>query len=134
MMKNDAMIKTILERGKQYEAIASQLAMGATVEGAESGEFKGVKFTDSSVDGKYEAALVGAIAATRNTGIETKVKGNTGAYVFVVDAINGEIDPATLDTERTPEMTQRQSELSRVAVEAITSKANVKDFRGEGQI
>ena len=134
MMKNDAMIKTILERGKQYEAIASQLAMGATIEGAESGEFKGVKFTDSSVDGKYEAALVGAIAATRNTGIETKVKGNTGAYVFVVDAINGEIDPATLDTERTPEMTQRQSELSRVAVEAITSKANVKDFRGEGQI
>lgn len=134
MMKNDAMIKTILERGKQYEAIASQLAMGATVEGAESGEFKGVKFTDSSVDGKFEAALVGAIAATRNTGIETKVKGNTGAYVFVVDAINGEIDPATLDTERTPEMTQRQSELSRVAVEAITSKANVKDFRGEGQI
>lgn len=134
MMKNDAMIKTILERGKQYEAIASQLAMGATVEGAESGEFKGVKFTDSSVDGKFEAALVGAIAATRNTGIETKVKGNTGAYVFVVDAINGEIDPATIDTERTPEMTQRQSELSRVAVEAITSKANVKDFRGEGQI
>lgn len=134
MMKNDVMIKTILERGKQYEAIASQLAMGATVEGAESGEFKGVKFTDSSVDGKYEAALVGAIAATRNTGIETKVKGNTGAYVFVVDAINGEIDPATIDTERTPEMTQRQSELSRVAVEAITSKANVKDFRGEGQI
>lgn len=134
MMKNDAMIKTILERGKQYEAIASQLAMGATVEGAESGEFKGVKFTDSSVDGKFEAALVGAIAATRNTGIETKVKGNTGAYVFVVDAINGEVDPATIDTERTPEMTQRQSELSRVAVEAITSKANVKDFRGEGQI
>ena len=134
MMKNDAMIKTILERGKQYEAIASQLAMGATVEGAESGEFKGVKFTDSSVDGKFEAALVGAIAATRNTGIETKVKGNTGAYVFVVDAINGEIDPATIDTERTPEMTQHQSELSRVAVEAITSKANVKDFRGEGQI
>ena len=134
MMKNDAMIKTILERGKQYEAIASQLAMGATIEGAESGEFKGVKFTDSSVDGKFEAALVGAIAATRNTGIETKVKGNTGAYVFVVDAINGEIDPATIDTERTPEMTQRQSELSRVAVEAITSKANVKDFRGEGQI
>lgn len=134
MMKNDAMIKTILERGKQYEAIASQLAMGATVEGAESGEFKGVKFTDSSVDGKFEAALVGAIAATRNTGVETKVKGNTGAYVFVVDAINGEIDPATIDTERTPEMTQRQSELSRVAVEAITSKANVKDFRGEGQI
>ena len=134
MMKNDAMIKTILERGKQYEAIASQLAMGATIEGAESGEFKGVKFTDSSVDGKFEAALVGAIAATRNTGVETKVKGNTGAYVFVVDAINGEIDPATIDTERTPEMTQRQSELSRVAVEAITSKANVKDFRGEGQI
>ena len=132
--KNDAMIKTTLERGKQYEAIASQLAMGATIEGAESGEFKGVKFTDNNVDGKYESALVGAVAATRTTGVETKVKGNTGAYVFVVDAINGEVDPATLNTERTPEMTQRESELSRVAVEAITSKAKVEDFRGEGQI
>ena len=132
--KNDAMIKMTLERGKQYDAIASQLAMGATIEGAESGEFKGVKFTDNNVDGKYESALVGAVAATRTTGVETKVKGNTGAYVFVVDAINGDIDPATIDTERTPEMTQRESELSRVAVEAITTKAKVEDLRGEGEI
>lgn len=132
--KNDAMIKMTLERGKQYEAIASQLAMGATIEGAESGEFKGVKFSDNNVDGKYESALVGAVAATRTTGVETKVKGNTGAYVFVVDAINGDIDPATIDTERTPEMTQRESELSRVAVEAITTKAKVEDLRGEGEI
>ena len=132
--KNDMFIKTTLEREKQYEAIASQLAMGATIEGAESGKFAGVKFTDNNVDGRYEQALVGAIAATRQTGVETKVKGNAGAYVFVVESINGTIDPATIEEERTPDMTQRESAMGRVAIEALTSKAAVEDYRGEGQI
>ena len=48
--------------------------------------------------------------------------------------INGEVDPATIETERTPYMTQRESERGRVAVDALTSKANIKDFRGEGEI
>ena len=62
------------------------------------------------------------------------VKGNAGAYIFVVDAINGEVDPATIDTERTPDMTQRESEMGRAAVDVLTSKADIKDFRGEGEI
>ncbi|MBR4029765.1 MAG: hypothetical protein IKJ08_09330, partial [Alistipes sp.] len=115
-------------------AIASQLAMGAEIEGAEKGNFSGVKFADNMVDGKWEAALVGAIARTRETGVETKVKGNSAAFVFVVDAINGEVDPATIDTERTPEMTQRESQMQRVAVEAMLDKAEIEDLRGEGQI
>ena len=86
------------------------------------------------VDGKWESALVGAIARSRETGVETKVKGNNAAYVFVVDAINGELDPATFDAERTPEMTQRESKMKRVAVETMTAKADVDDLRGEGEI
>lgn len=132
--KNVNGIEMRLKRDKQYEAIASELAMGATIEGAVEGKFSGVKFSDNVVDGKWEAALVGAIARSRETGVETKVKGNNAAYVFVVDAINGEVDPATFDAERTPEMTQRESQMKRVAVEAMTKKASIKDLRGEGEI
>lgn len=133
-LKNAATIETRLKRDKQYEAIASQLAMGATIEGAVEGKFSNVKYTDNMVDGKWEAALVGAITRSRETGVETKVKGNNAAYVFVVDAINGELDPTTFDAERTPEMTQRESKMKRVAVETMTKKAEVKDLRGEGEI
>ena len=132
--KNDMVISSMLKRDKQYEAIASQLAMGAEIEGAVEGKFSGVKFSDNMVDGKWESALVGAIARSRETGIETKVKGNNAAYVFVVDAINGELDSATFDAERTPEMTQRESKMKRVAVETMTAKADVDDLRGEGEI
>ena len=131
---NTRNIENTLKRNKQYEAIAAQLAMGAEIAGAVNGEFKGVKFADNMVDGKFEAALAGAIASSRETGVETKVKGMSGAYIFVVDAINGEVDLTAIDTERTPSMTQRESQMGQHAVEAITSKADVKDFRGEGEI
>lgn len=132
--KNPRMIEMTLKRDKQYEAIASQLAMGAEIEGAENGTFAGVKFSSNNVDNKYESALVGAIAMSRETGIETKVKGRTGAFVFVVDAINGNVDPASYETERTPEMTQRKSAMASVAVDALNDKAEVKDLRNEGEI
>lgn len=132
--KNSSSIEMRLKRDKQYEAIASQLAMGAEIEGAEQGSFSGVKFNDNMVDGKWEAALVGAIARSRETGVETKVKGNNAAYVFVVDAINGEVDATAFDAERTPEMTKRESQMKRVAVEAMTAKAKIEDLRGEGEI
>lgn len=132
--KNDKAIETLLKRNKQYEAIASQMAMDAAIEGAENGTFTGVKFNVNTVDGKYEPSLAGAIATTYQTGVETKVKGSAGAYVFVVDAINGEVDPAAIEAERTPDMTQRQSDMSRKAIDVLTSKVNVEDFRGEGEI
>jgi hypothetical protein len=31
-------------------------------------------------------------------------------------------------------MTQRQSDMSRKAIDVLTSKVNVEDFRGEGEI
>jgi hypothetical protein len=132
--KNDKAIENTIKRNKQYEAIASQLAMNATIEGMENGTFTGVKFNSNSVDSKYEPTLAYAIASARTTGVEHKVKGNNAAFVFVVDAINGEVDPATIDTERTHNMTQRESQMARVAIDALTSKADVKDMRGEGVI
>ena len=132
--KNDKAIESTLKRNKQYEAIASQLAMDAAIEGAENGTFTGVKFNINTVDGKFEPSLAAAIASSRNTGVETKVKGSAGAYVFVVDAINGEVDPETIEAERTPDMTQRESAMARMAVDVLTSKAQIEDMRGEGEI
>ena len=132
--KNDKAIESTLKRNKQYEAIASQLAMDAAIEGAENGTFTGVKFNINTVDGKFEPSLAAAIALSRNTGVETKVKGSAGAYVFVVDAINGEVDPETIEAERTPDMTQRESAMARMAVDVLTSKAQIEDMRGEGEI
>ena len=134
MAKNDKAIETVLKRDKNYAAIESQLAMDAAIEGAVNGTFADVKFSINSVDGRYEPSLAGAIASTRQTGVETKVKGSAGAYVFVVDAINGEVDPATIETERTPEMTKRESAMGREAVDVLGSKVKVEDFRGEGEI
>ena len=132
--KNDNFIRMRLMRDKQYEAIASQLAMGAEIEGAESGTFTGVKFADTNVDGNWDAAFVGAVARCRETGVEVKVKGSNAAYVFVVDAINGEVDLATIDAERIPEMTQRESAMGSVAIDVLNSKVVVEDFRSESEI
>ncbi|MBR2976404.1 MAG: hypothetical protein IKC57_06170, partial [Alistipes sp.] len=78
--------------------------------------------------------LVGAIATSRETGVETKVKGQTGAFVFVVDAINGEVEPSAIEEERTPLMTQRENMMRQMAPSALTIKADVEDMRGEAQL
>ena len=132
--KNSVAIENTLKRDKQYEAIASKLAMGATIEGAVEGEFSNIKFNDVFVDGQYEPALVGAIARSRETGVEAKVKGDKAAFVFVVDAINGEVNPETFETERIPLMTQREEQMFGVSLDALTNKAEVEDMRGEGQL
>lgn len=133
-IKNPAAIERIIKNNKQYEILASQLTMDATFEGAESGSFTGVKFADNMVDGKFVPALVGAIAATTETGVETKVKGANAAYVFVVDAINGEVDAEAIATERTPLNTQRESYMRQAAPSALLIKADIKDYRGEGEL
>lgn len=134
MPLNSSVIEREIKRNKQYEALVSQLSIDAEVEGATNGTFSGVKFADNNIDGKYEAALVGAIATSRETGVETKVKGQTGAFVFVVDAINGEVEPSAIEEERTPLMTQRENMMRQMAPSALTIKADVEDMRGEAQL
>ena len=134
MPLNSSVIEREIKRNKQYEALVSQLSIDAEVEGATNGTFSGVKFADNNIDGKYEAALVGAIATSRETGVETKVKGQTGAFVFVVDAINGTVDTEAAAEERTPLMTQREATMSTMGASALMYKADIKDMRGEGQL
>ena len=132
--KNSSLIERTIKRDKQYDILRSQLTMDTTLEGAQNGTFSGVKFADNNVDGKYEAALVGAIANSRETGVATVVKGQTNAFVFVVDAINGEIDAEAIEAERTPLMTQRENVMRQVGASALLYKANIEDMRGEAQL
>ena len=132
--KNPALIERTIKTNKQYKTIAAQLTMNAEFEGAESGSFTGVKFADNMVDGKYAPALIGAIAAATETGVETKVKGTNAAYIFVVDAINGEVTAETIEAERTPINTQRENAMRQAAGSALIYKADIKDFRGEGEL
>lgn len=130
-VKNASQIERTLKHDKQFALLESELALDAAIEGAQSGKFEGVKFSANSVDGKYEQALVGAIAATRELGVAKVVKGQNAAFVFVVDAINGDVDAAE---ERTPLMTQRESVMGQMGASALIYKADIQDNRGEGQL
>lgn len=130
-VKNASQIERTLKHDKQFALLESELALDAAIEGAQSGKFEGVKFSANSVDGKYEQTLVGAIAATRELGVAKVVKGQNAAFVFVVDAINGDVDAAE---ERTPLMTQRESVMGQMGASALIYKADIQDNRGEGQL
>lgn len=132
--RNDVQIRQALLRDKKYEMLTEKLAMDATIEGAESGTFAGVKYADRSLnEGKGDATLVAAIASS-DEGVETKVKGTTAAYIFVVDKINGEVDATTLEEERTPLITQRENATMQSASGILSMKTEIEDFRAEGSI
>ena len=129
--RNDMQIRQALMTDKKYAMLSEKLSMDAS-EG-EAGNFAGVKFADFNIgEGKGDARLVGAIASQRETGREVKVKGTTAAYIFVVDAINGEVDLNTIAEERTPLLTQSESVLLQNASGILASKAEVEDLRAEG--
>lgn len=135
--KDENAIRRILTQQKQYEAIADQLTIEGNIEGAESGNFTGVKFADTVIDGRNEAALIGAITSTTQSELNQPitVRGQRGAYVFVVENIDdSNVDLESIDTERIPMMTQRESELAQVGFMVLVSKAEVEDFRGEGDM
>lgn len=132
--KNVDAIKRILTQEKQYDAIVAELNINTAIEGAQSGSFTGVKFDDTTVDGKAEPALIGAIAAATENGTEGTVRGQQGVYAFVVETINGEVDLAAIDTERIPMMTQRESSMAQIGGLVLTSQADIEDFRGEGDM
>lgn len=135
--KDENAIRRILTQQKQYEAIKGQLALDCELEGVESGSFTGVKFADTVIDGRNEAALIGAITSTTDADLNQPitVRGQRGAYLFVVENIDdSNVDLESIDTERIPMMTQRESELAQVGFMVLVSKADIEDHRGEGDM
>ncbi|MBO5831002.1 MAG: hypothetical protein J6R01_05310, partial [Alistipes sp.] len=93
--------------------------------GAKAENFTGVKFADYAPD----AHLVGAIAATTETGKVAKVQGDRAAYIFVVNKINGEVDAASYATERIPLTEKAAPQYQHGIYMSLLQKANVKDHR-----
>lgn len=134
-VRNDAQIRQALLRDKKYAQLVEGLNMESAIEGAESGTFEGVKFSNRTLsDGKGDATLVAAIASTTETGVEQTVKGVNAAYVFVVDAINGEVDESAIEEQRTPLTTQRERTLLQSGAGMLASKADIEDLRAEGSM
>ena len=127
---NDSAIRRKLMNEKKYELLAAKantLEAAKAFEGAKAEAFTGAKFADNNLD----AHLVGAIAATTETGKVQMVKGNNAAYVFVVNKINGEVDPASYDTERVPLTEKEKPMYERNLYMSFLKKANVKDHRDD---
>lgn len=126
--RNDSAIRRKLMQQKKYDMIASKvnsLDEAKAMEGAKTENFAGVKFADNTPD----LHLVGAIAATKDVQKVQKVQGDRAAYVFVVNKINGEVDPATYDAERVPLTEKAAPAYNNGVISAFMNKANVKDHR-----
>lgn len=126
--RNDAAIRRQLIADKKYEMIASKvnsLEDAKAFEGAKAENFTGVKFADNLPD----AHLVGAIAASKDVDQLGKVKGARSAYVFVVNKINGEVDPSTYAAERTPLTEKLVPQYQQALYMSFLQKANIKDHR-----
>ncbi len=127
---NDAAIRRKLMQEKKYEMIAAKvntLEDAKAYEGAKAETFAGVKFADANIDGH----LVGAIAATTEAGKVQKAQGDRAAYVFVVNKINGEVDPASYEAERVPLTEKEKAMYERSLYMSFLKKANVKDHRDD---
>ena len=127
---NDAAIRRKLTQDKKYAMLVAQvttLEAAKALEGAKAESFEGAKFADNNLD----AHLIGAIAATTQTGNVQMIQGTRSAYIFVVNNINGEVDPATYAEERIPLTEKGQSIYENGLYMSFLKKADVKDHRDD---
>ncbi len=126
--RNDSAIRRELMLQKKYDMIKSKVASleeAKAMENAKSESFAGVKFADNNLD----AHLIGAIAATTDVDKAQMVKGDRAAYIFVVNKINGEVDPATFSAERIPLTEKAAPMYERGIYTSFLEKANIADHR-----
>jgi hypothetical protein len=127
---NDAAIRRKLTQDKKFAMLAEKvntLEAAKALEGAKSETFAGVKYADNNLD----AHLIGAIAATTEVEKAQVVKGDRAAYIFVVNKINGEVDPATYAEERIPLTEKDKRAYENSLYMSFLKKANAKDHRDD---
>lgn len=112
--------------GGSIEAVAGELD-------TEVSEFSNLTYVMYYVPGTrviYEPRLVGAIAATSETGkLSAPVKGGSGVYYFVVDDI-AENAGQTAEAEKVRLQSMAESVAQQVSLYAVQELAKVKDLRG----
>lgn len=124
-------------RNKKFDMLKEKLS-GASIDevaknaGVEAAPFEGVRFNDFMIaDAGLEPALIGAIAATDQTGqVSALVKGYTGAVVFVVDNIE-KSDSQTAEAEKVRIQATMENMAMQASVMALQRMANIEDLRGK---
>lgn len=124
-------------RNKKFDMLKEKLS-GASIDevaknaGVEAAPFEGVRFNDFMIaDAGLEPALIGAIAATDQTGqVSAQVKGYTGAVVFVVDNIE-KSDSQTAEAEKVRIQATMENMAMQASVMALQRMANIEDLRGK---
>jgi peptidyl-prolyl cis-trans isomerase D len=99
--------------------------------GEEATDFEGVTYGSFYVNGVgVEPRLVGAIAATAEKDVlSAPVKGNMGAYVFVVTSIEAGEQSAEAEKVRLQAMMEGMSQ--QASLFAVQQMAKVKDLRSK---
>lgn len=124
-------------RNKKFDMLKDKLA-GSSIDevaknaGVEAAQFEGVKFNDYMIaDLGLEPAIIGAIAATEQTGqVSAPVKGYSGALVFVVDNID-KSDAQTAEAEKVRLQATTENLAMQASVMAIQRMADIEDLRGK---
>jgi peptidyl-prolyl cis-trans isomerase D len=127
---NDAAIRRQIAQDKKYAMLQEKvksLEDAKAYEGAKAETFAGVKYADNNLD----AHLIGAIAATTEVDKAQMVQGTRSAYIFVVNKINGEVDPATYAEERIPLTEKTKTLYENSLYMSFMRKADVKDHRDD---
>ena len=128
--RNDAAIRRQIAQDKKFAMLqekVTSLEDAKAYEGAKAETFAGVKFADNNLD----AHLIGAIAATTEVEKAQMVQGTRSAYIFVVNKINGEVDPATYAEERIPLTEKAKTLYENSLYMSFLRKANVEDHRDD---
>ena len=129
-------IHSAVLRDKKFEKIVAE-ANGATVEavaqslGTEPAEFNDLSYASYYIPNVgFEPRLVGAIAATEQTGtLSAPVKGSTGVYFFTVENISDTEAPQTADAERVRLQSTAEGMAQQASLYAVQELAKVKDMR-----
>ena len=133
--KNEAAIKTQLEKEKKFAAAKQTLTM--ETEGAESGKFADVAATGSTLD----AALVNAIVRSKENE-QVYVMGADGVYLFTVDNIDGKDEMLAEDREvKRAAMTESEKSMFTYAMQMnpfanllLIDNVEIEDMRGESEL
>ena len=134
-------IRTELLNDKKFESVAAKME-GKTLKDIESlaaeldsqiVPFENVRYISFFVrDLGMEPRVTGAIGSTKQTGVLSKpIKGETGAFVFVVNEITDPETPRTPEEEQVRQQTGSQTLIQNKLSEYLEQMADVEDLRGK---
>ncbi len=132
-----AAIRTQILNQKKFDAIAKEM-QGSTFEeqskslGESNGTFEDVNFGSFYINGLgVEPRVIGAISATEATGkVSAAIKGNSGLYIFEVEAIAEAEEPTTAEAAKVRAQATAENMVQQVTFPAIEMISNIKDLRG----